>query len=143
MIPIITANSRDSGQRKPNTGKVILIITMISLVFGLIIPFSIIFANESMEYTAFLFILLIIPILGITMILGYVAYKDEVRNNEIVHQTRPNLHQDRKYYRKKHSERYSQHEPYYWKSKTRFCSNCGELLDPKDIFCYSCGWRVE
>lgn len=147
------ASSCHTGRRKkPN--KFLLVLTMLIMVAGIFIPLGFIFLNEfgvNFSFGPMIFLVFFI-ILGLSVfaLLAATAYEED--GEEISEQKYRNPPVNFVYRRKPRSSRNDIWEvcstdDMYWgassvKSSKHYCTSCGAQIELDDLFCFSCGRRV-
>ncbi len=145
---IAAAIACNDGRQRKKPSKLVLLVTIFSLVLGIFVPLVIILGmNSSSTMTLFPLIFIFIIMIGMVVIfaVGFTESFDQDEETETA---------SREYHRSSRKQRlgsssYRKHEPeddYYWgsasKSPSYFCTTCGIRLESDDRFCASCGRRV-
>lgn len=141
----------NDGRRRKRPSKLVLLITIVSLVMGLFVPLIVILGMDgSSSITLFPLIFIFIIMIGI-IVLATAGFTesldqyDETADDASYKNTR-NSYRAKQRPRKTYYHKDEPREDYYWgsepKSPSFFCTNCGVQLEEDDRFCSSCGWRV-
>ncbi len=144
---IAAATACNNGRRRKKPSKLVYLVTIFSLVFGIFVPLVVILGMYSSS-TMTLFPLIFIFIIMIGVIVLVAAGLSEFdHDDETGTADRGNYRSSRK--QRHGSASYRNPEPeedYYWGSESKsspyFCTNCGIRLESDDRFCASCGRRV-
>ena len=146
-----TAACQNNGRCRRKPSKLVLLITIFSLVIGLFVPLVIIFSmNGTSSMTRFPLIMIFILMIGIivavvTGLTESLDQDDETEDDLLHRNSRKSYHAKQRPRRTSYRE-YEPREDNYWGSESKstafFCTNCGLRLESDDRFCSSCGWRV-
>ncbi|MFX1286476.1 MAG: zinc-ribbon domain-containing protein [Promethearchaeota archaeon] len=149
-IAAAAAACAEDGRRRKKPGKLVVLITILSLVMGLFVPLALILGMYS-DSSMTIFLLIFIFMIGIIVIVA-VGFTETLDQNEGTQDDsshrNSNLisHHIRQRPRRTPYCKNETRNDYYWgsepKSSSFFCMNCGTELEPDDRFCASCGWRV-
>ncbi|MHA2247289.1 MAG: zinc ribbon domain-containing protein [Candidatus Hodarchaeales archaeon] len=146
-----TAACNNNGRRRKKPSKLLLLITMISLVMGLFVPLIMILGMDgSSSITIFPILFIFIVMIGIIVMVtaGFTESLDQYdeTTNDASYRNSRNPYRSKQRPRKTYYHKDEPREDYYWGSKPKspayFCTNCGVGLEADDMFCSSCGWRV-
>ncbi|UCG90721.1 MAG: zinc ribbon domain-containing protein [Candidatus Heimdallarchaeota archaeon] len=142
------AACNNNGRRRKKPSKLILVITMVSLVLGIFVPLIMILGMDgSSSITLFPLIFIFIIMIGIIVLVtaGFTESLDQYDETADDASYR-NSYRAKQRPRKTYYHKDEPREDYYWgsepKSTSFFCTNCGVQLEADDRFCSSCGWRV-
>lgn len=142
-----------NGKRRKKPSKLILLVTIFSLIMGIFVPLVMILGmNSSSSSVLFPLIFIFIMMIGMLVLVaaGFSESLDQDDERETADDTYSRNSGNT--YRAKQRLRntsYYENEPredYYWGSESilssYFCTNCGMRLEADDRFCSSCGRRV-
>ena len=145
---VVAACAQD-GRRRKKPGKIVFLITIVSLVMGIFVPLMLILSmHGGSSMTIFPLIFIFIIMIGIIVLVaaGFTETLDQEDDNVHFNETSPRSSRDQYHTRPRNTSYYRPRGDYYWESKPSsssfFCTNCGIQLEPEDRFCSSCGWRV-
>lgn len=141
IAAIAAASACNDGRRRKKPSKLVVLVTVFSLVLGIFVPLVIIlgmYSSSTMALYPLIFVFIIM--IGLVVLVAAGVYDDETGTA------------DRGNYRSSGKQRSASYrdpeleENYYWgsasKSTAYFCTTCGSRLESDDRFCASCGRRV-
>lgn len=145
------AAANNTGQRRKKPSKLVLLFTIVTLIMGMFIPLGLIIfnANGGNFLPIFILIVFLMIIIGVLALALAIVEPDHVEaEDDYYRESRPR----REYVRESRSRRANNWESkptksHYWGTEPRkftkqYCTNCGVQLEADDIFCSSCGRRV-
>jgi fatty acid desaturase len=149
---IAAAAACNTGRRRKKPNKLVFLFTVIALLMGTFIPLGIILLSTSGGNIQPIFPLLFIILLifGILILVLVIAEPDQYdeAEDDYYRESRP-----RRDHIRESKSRWVNNwegkptESHYWgtehqKFTKQYCTNCGVQLEAADIFCSSCGRRV-
>ena len=138
----------NDGNRRQKPNKSLLLITIICLVVGIFLPlFMFLVMSDSISFSFFPFLFILMFIIGMIMVVVAVGYSETQDHDDRVETTSVDYSDNIRYQpRKTYHYRNNSREDHYWEAEQKitkmYCTNCGIQIDANDIFCSSCGWRV-
>ncbi|MFX0052190.1 MAG: hypothetical protein ACFFAJ_14695 [Candidatus Hodarchaeota archaeon] len=149
---IAAATAADNtGKRSKKPNKLVLLFTIVALLMGTFIPLGLFIMNPNRGnfFPIFMLIVSLMVVVGtLPLALAFTESEHLEVEDDYCRESRPRRDyiQEPKSRRANNWENLSP-ESYYWgteplKSTKQYCTNCGVLLEGNDIFCFSCGRRV-
>jgi hypothetical protein len=145
------AAASNTGKRRKRPNKLVLLFTTVALLMGTFIPLGLIMinANGGSFLPIFMLIVFLMVVIGaLALALAIVEPDHDEVEDDYYRESRPR----REYIQEPKSRRVNNWESkptesYYWETESQkfakqYCTNCGMQLEANDIFCSSCGLRV-
>jgi hypothetical protein len=146
-----TAAADNTRKRRKKPNKLVLLFTVVALLMGTFIPLGLFIMNTNGGnfFPIFMLIVSLMVVVGtLPLALAFTESEYEEVEGYNYRESRPR----RDYIQEPTSRRANNWEKkspesYYWgteplKSTNQYCTNCGVQLEGNDIFCFSCGRRV-